>query len=172
MHHIEGDGNCCFLALAFTLCVQKQEIQSVLPNLFSDVGIHIEAETIDIAYQLQLLAVNEWMQHTEDYQSFLDGNHTVSEEAPQFLQQGHFLGPRGNTMVLAVSNALGLPIIVFSSTNHSLSSDQYFTKSVVQFESPCTQHLINQVQATMMQCFSRRVHPTCILAVPGILTVI
>ena len=54
----------------------------------------------------------------KEYQSFLDGNYTVADEAPQFLQQGYFYGPLGNTMVLAISNAAGLPIIVFSSANH------------------------------------------------------
>lgn len=42
----------------------------------------------------------------------------ITEEAPNFLQQGYFHGPLGNAMVLAISNALGLPVIIFSSTSH------------------------------------------------------
>ena len=114
----EGDGNCCFSAVAFSLATQKQEINSHLPNLFTDVGIEIEADMADIAYELRTLAITEWMKHTEEYQGFLDEHHTVSQEAQKFLQQGHFHGPLGNTMVLALSNALGLPIIVFSSAYH------------------------------------------------------
>ena len=117
MHHVVGDGNCCFSAPAFTLHAQKQEIQSVVPNLFCDVGIHIDADTANIAHQLRLI---EWIKYADDYQGFLDGDHTVSEEAAQFLQRGHFYGPLGNTMVLAISNALGLPIIVFSSVSLSI----------------------------------------------------
>ena len=49
MHHIVGDGNCCFSALH----AQKQDI------LFCDVGIHIEADTANITHQLRLLAVNK-----------------------------------------------------------------------------------------------------------------
>ena len=115
--HIAGDGNCCFAALAFTLCAQHQQIESALPD---DVAIDIHADVTEIAYKLRQLAVNEWMKHPTEYQSFLDGDYTVADEAPQFLQQGYFYGPLGNTMVLAISNALGLPIIVFSSANHYL----------------------------------------------------
>lgn len=118
IEHTAGDGNCCFAALAFTLCSQHQQIESALPSFFSDVAIDIHTEITDIAYKLRQLAVNEWMKHPSEYQNFLDGNYTVADEAPQFLQQGYFYGPLGNTMVLAISNALGLPIIVFSSAYH------------------------------------------------------
>ena len=118
MHLIEGDGNCCFSAVAFSLAIQKQEIHSLLPNLFTDVGIETKANMRDIAHQLRILAVAEWMQHTEEYKGFLDGDQSVDDEAQTFLQQGHFHGPLGNTMVLALSNVLGLPIIIFSSAHH------------------------------------------------------
>ncbi len=67
---------------------------------------------------LHVVAVDEWMKNPKDYEKFLEAEHKVEEEAPRFLQQGHFLGPLGNTMVVAISNALGLPIIVFSSASH------------------------------------------------------
>ena len=39
-------------------------------------------------------------------------------EAEKFKSQGYFFGPLGNTMVRAVSNALGLSIVMFSSAHH------------------------------------------------------
>ena len=75
-----------------------------------------DASIPTIARQLRYIAVDEWMKHSEEYQHFLSEDYTV-EEAPQFLQQGHFFGPLGNTMVVAISNALGLPV-VFSSNAH------------------------------------------------------
>ena len=87
----------------------------LLPQLIVDLSI---ASIDDIAYQLRRMAVDEWTKNVDEYQHFLDGEHAVTEEAPMFLQQGHFFGPLGNTMVLAISNALGLPIIIFSSASH------------------------------------------------------
>ena len=83
-----------------------------------DLKIEINASIADIAYQLRRIAVDEWMSNVDEYQHFLDGEHMVREEAPMFLQQGHFFGPLGNTIVVAISNALGLPIIIFSSASH------------------------------------------------------
>ena len=115
LHSVPGDGNCCFSALAFTIHAQRQDIELRLPQLIVDLSI---ASIDDIAYQLRRIAVDEWTKNVDEYQHFLDGEHTVTEEAPMFLQQGHFFGPLGNTMVLAISNALGLPIIIFSSASH------------------------------------------------------
>lgn len=118
LHPVPGDGNCCFSALAFTIHTQQQDIKLRLPQLLVDLGIEDSTSVDDIAYQLRRIAVDEWMSNAEEYQHFLDGEHMVKEEAPTFLKQGHFFGPLGNTMVVAISNALGLPIIIFSSASH------------------------------------------------------
>ena len=71
---------------------------------------------------LRELAVKEWRENEDEYQGFLVHSN-VSEEAEHFLQCGYFEGELGDTMVLALSNALGLPIIVFSSIpNHRFIS--------------------------------------------------
>ena len=93
LHPVLGDGNCCFSALAFTIHAQQEDIELRLPQLFVDLSIEINA------YQLRRIAVDEWMNNVDEYQHFLDGEHMVREEAPMFLQQGHFFGPLGNTMV-------------------------------------------------------------------------
>ena len=118
IHSVAGDGNCCFHALAFTIQCQRHNIELRLPQLFLDLCIERTASVDDIACQLRRIAVEEWMTHADDYQCFLGDEPKVTEEAPMFLQQGHFFGPLGNTMVVAISNALGLPVIVFSSASH------------------------------------------------------
>ena len=58
--------------------------------------------------------MNEWLNHPHEYQGFLTSS-TVEEEAPKFMQSSFYHGELANTMVLAVSNALEIPIVVFSS---------------------------------------------------------
>ena len=118
LHPVPGGGNCCFSAIAFTIYIQRRDIELKQPRLLLDCGIKNNASIADISNQLRLIAVDEWMKNAEYYQNFLDGEHKVTEEAPMFLLPGHFFGPLGNTMVVAISNALGLPIIVFSSASH------------------------------------------------------
>ena len=62
-------------------------------------------------------AVNEWLNNPHEYQGFLTSS-TVEEEAPKFMQSNFYHGELANTMVLAVSNALEIPIVVFSSALH------------------------------------------------------
>ena len=114
LHPVPGDGNCCFYALAFSIHAQCQDIEQKLPQLFADLGTGLA----DIAHQLRRIAVDEWMNHQDEYQHYLDGEHKVADEAPAFLQNRYFFGPLGNTMVVAISNSLGLPIIIFSSASH------------------------------------------------------
>ena len=48
-----------------TLAAQKEEIHSLVPNLFTNVGIEIEEDLRHIAQKLRLLAVAKWTHHTE-----------------------------------------------------------------------------------------------------------
>ena len=79
----------------------------------------------ELALKLRHLAVREWLENSEEYQGFLshdgaDGSELplVLCEAPKFLQPGYFHGPLASTMVTAVTNALTIPVIVFSSALH------------------------------------------------------
>ena len=114
LHPVPGDGNCCFYALAFSIHAQRQDIEQKLPQLFADLGTGLA----DIAHQLRRIAVDEWMNHQDEYQHYLDGEHKVADETPAFLQNRYFFGPLDNTMVIAISNVLGLTIIIFSSASH------------------------------------------------------
>lgn len=118
LHSVTGDGNCCFMAIAFSICSQRQQMELKMPQLFSEHNMESSASIEETARHLRRIAVKEWITNAGEYQHFLGEGHSVIEEAPRFLEQGYFYGPLGNTMVLAISNALGLPIIVFSSAAH------------------------------------------------------
>ena len=118
LHPVEGDGDCFFPAIAFAICCQRQGIQRRKPHLLVNHGIHNNMDIGNIVMKIRQLVVDEWLSNVDEYQKFLDGEHLVTEEAPKFLKQGYFFGPMGNTMVLAVSNALGVPIVVFSFASH------------------------------------------------------
>ena len=115
---VPGDGDCCFSALAFSILTQLHNIERRLPGFGTNYDIECNSSIADVGKRLRRIAVDEWMNHADEYQHFLDEGHKVTEEATHFLQQGHFFGPLANTMVVAISNALGLPIIIFSSACH------------------------------------------------------
>ena len=55
-----------------------------------------------------------------EHEGFLTTS-TAARESQLFLESGHFNSDLGDTILLALSNALGLPIIVFSSIqSHSV----------------------------------------------------
>ena len=63
--------------------------------------------------QLRGLCVREWKANPHEYEGFVP-NTDVAAEADKFMESGFFYGELGNTMILSLSNALGLPLIIFS----------------------------------------------------------
>ena len=126
IHTVTGDGNCCFTALAYSLQQQQHIYTSLCKTFFSEKDIDILNSTVEeLALKLRHLAVREWLENSEEYQGFLSHNGAdgselplVLCEAPKFLQPGYFHGPLASTMVTAVTNALTIPVIVFSSALH------------------------------------------------------
>ena len=58
--------------------------------------------------KLRNLTVAEWKCNQQDYERFLpDVN--IQEEAMTFMQSGYFFGKLADTIILALSNLLGLP---------------------------------------------------------------
>lgn len=104
-----------FMLFTFSIHAQQKEIELTLPQLSVDLD---NASISDTAHQPKCIAVDEWENNTDEYQYYLDREHMVTEEAPMLLQDGRFFGPLGNTMVVAISNALELPIIILSSASH------------------------------------------------------
>lgn len=118
LHPVEGDGNCFFSAIAFAIIDQRQQIEMHKPDHLVNHGISNSMDIKSIAMKIRQIIVGEWMSNASEYQKFITDDHIVTEEAPKFLQEGYFFGPMGNTMVLAVSNALDIPVVIFSSADH------------------------------------------------------
>lgn len=81
MHPVPGDGDCCFTALAFSIHMQRCNIELKLPSVLLTHSIEKDA---DIACQLRLIAVDEWLKNSQQYQHFLTEKYKVEEEAPKF----------------------------------------------------------------------------------------
>ena len=90
-----------------------------IPTYFADKQLPTQCSLHVLAMILREKAVNGWLNRSHEYQGFLTSS-TVEEEAPKFMQSGFYHGELANTMVLAVSNALEIPIVVFSSALHHL----------------------------------------------------
>ena len=111
---VTGDGNCCFAAVALALkyLYQKgdvaviEELRQILPSIESS---HVE----ELSSHLRQICVKEWMDNKNFYQPFICAS--IEDEACKFLQSGYFHGELGNTMVNALSNALGLVVVLLSS---------------------------------------------------------
>ena len=114
---IAVDGNCCFGAIAYSLFEQKNSIEVDFPSYLSSNNLSQDYSQEDLTRVLRDMAVQEWLTHAQDYQGFLSDS-TVEEEAPTFLSDGYYYGELANAMLLAISNALEIPIIVFSSALH------------------------------------------------------
>ena len=63
------------------------------------------------------MTVQEWLANAQDYQGFLSES-AFEDEAPKFLSDGFYHGELANAMILAISNALEIPVIVYSSALH------------------------------------------------------
>ena len=121
---VVGDGNCCFRAVAYSRVENHKRILDQNPSFFVNLGISNVASIIEVQLATKLreatVTVLEWQSNTEEYEGFLTAS-TVSQEAQAFLQSGHFNSDLGDTVLLALSNALSLPIIVFTSIpGHSI----------------------------------------------------
>lgn len=67
----------------------------------------------NLAQQLRIIAVQEWKGNVNFYESFLV-DVDVHLEADAFLQSSVFNGSLGDSMIVALSNALELPFVVFT----------------------------------------------------------
>ena len=116
--NIQGDGNCCFSAVAFSLSVNWGVFTDDERTLLASCGLSSSMTIEVMAAQLRKLAVEEWISNSSYYQSFLVDSVQVDQEAPKFLLPGYFHGDLADTMVLSIANAIHATIIVFSSIQY------------------------------------------------------
>ena len=115
-HKMAGDGNCCFSAVAFSVITNFSLLKEHASDFFESINLQVDpiSNLDDVAMQLRGLCVREWKANPHEYEGFVP-NTDVAAEADKFMESGFFYGELGNTMILSLSNALGLPLIIFSS---------------------------------------------------------
>ena len=113
---IIGDGNCCFSAVACSLVANYKSICENSSTFFSSIGIGDDEHSsqAELAQKLRGITVQEWQNNCQEYKGFLTSSN-VLQESQLFLSSSHFDSDLGDTVLLALSNALGISVIVFSS---------------------------------------------------------
>lgn len=102
-HYIEGDGNCSFSAVAFSLLTQSHLISQHNPQFFSNLGIDQSNDLESVSMKLRNLTVAEWKCNQRNYEGFVPGV-DIQQEAMKFVQNGYCFGELADTIVLAFSN--------------------------------------------------------------------
>ena len=113
-HDVEGDGNCCFSAIAFSISRSTSLLTEEHKEIMKTHGLDLSMDLPNMSITLRQLAVSEWIANSSYYQGFVT-HISVEEEARKFLTPGFFHGDLADTMLTSLANALGMPIIVFSS---------------------------------------------------------
>lgn len=76
-----------------------------------------------LVQHLRELLVHEWLTNEDEYQPFFDDIANFEAESMKYLKSGFFSSTLGDAMLLGLSNALLLPMVVFT----SVESWPYFT---------------------------------------------
>jgi len=88
-HYIEGDGNCSFPAVAFSLLTHSPLISQHSPQFFSNLGIDRSNDLKSVGMKLRNLTVAEWKCNQQDYERFFP-DVDIQEEAIKFMRSGYF----------------------------------------------------------------------------------
>lgn len=115
---VTPDGNCFFRAVARNLLRMREdgELTEEAIGHLDEIGIgpDIDCEN-EVTTKLRYLIVEEWQGcRKSEYQRFLTKDN-FDIETEKFKVSGYFSGELGNLMILAMSNLLKFPIVVFSS---------------------------------------------------------
>ena len=121
---VSGDGNCCFMSVARglkELIEQKHENDPFIVHLKST-ELKLDSSCNELSLQLRKLTVQEWLGANQlHYKSFISDSSDIESDANKFLDPTYFQGSLGDSMILAMSNVLCIPIIIFSTIpNHSI----------------------------------------------------
>lgn len=104
---VSKDGNCCFVSVAIGLQVVNENLTS-LSSLHPDLNFGC---TATLSQQLRFAAVKEWKSNSDYYSEFFSD---VEKEADRFNQLGFFASDLGDSVLVALSNAIGMQFIVFT----------------------------------------------------------
>ena len=114
---IPGDGNCCFYSVACSLkdATKGKNPDHPLLTHLQAMGLNWLGTYKELASKLRELTVNEWRCNELYYTNFLDKSSSFEDEVTRFIDERYFEGSLGDTMILAMSNVICTPIIIFSS---------------------------------------------------------
>lgn len=86
---IEGDGNCCFKAVTFSIINNFHNLTDSEKQFLITSGIDISVAIDSVAAKLRELVVVEWKQNVSAYQEFMVSV-DINKEAEKFLDSGFF----------------------------------------------------------------------------------
>lgn len=97
---IDGDGNCCFNAIAFSIFNNYESFGDDYKLYLEALGLNIKANSMqEISFKLRELTVTGWLENSSTYQEFLP-EITIHEEATKFLTLGYYHGDLADTIIL------------------------------------------------------------------------
>ena len=116
---VDEDGDCLFHAVCLHLAneITADEDTSDLLSHAQSLGYSIQSDAMSKVLLLRKLVVKEWLDNQSTYKPFFLLKDFQSA-AREFVQSGVFAGDLGDAMVLAISNVLQVPIVVFSSVEN------------------------------------------------------
>ena len=107
-----GDGNCFFTAVALNLIHDLEKNKNIMDKL----GIGHDQPITALVNKLRRVLVDEWLGPNREEYGVVCDHHTYDAEAAKFLNNGYYASVLGDTMPLAMANALTCNIIIFRST--------------------------------------------------------
>ena len=123
------DCNDIFSAFEYNLNLQVEKGNVFLQRFLVDSGIAKKPST-QVTCQLKRLVIAEWLgENSEDYQEFL--TYTQLQEQATLLQSGSRLSEIGDLVILALSNLLMIPIVLFTSAKNMPIAIQLPTQSTI-----------------------------------------
>ena len=115
---VPGVGDCCFISVGFAIERFFLGDPSPPTDHLTAIKIYKDQDQVERVLRLRELLVREWLgDYSHDYEMFL----TIAEKssfyemAEQFIQRGVFDCELGNSVLLALSNVLKCPIVIFTS---------------------------------------------------------
>ncbi len=120
--NVPEDGNCFFTSVALELNYFSKET-------IEQLGLSQTAPITELAAKLRSIIVDEWMGPRKHvYEEFVTDISQFDSWANSFKQNCFFDCELGNTMPLAMANALGVSFVVFTSQERS---SPYYVASTI-----------------------------------------
>lgn len=119
MINVPEDGNCFFTSVAL-------ELTNFSKETIEQLGLSLSAPITELVKKLREIIVEEWIgcrRHL--YEDFLEDSCQFESWANSFKENYFYDCELGNTMPLAMANALGVSFVIF--TSHKRSSLYYVT---------------------------------------------